>query len=112
MLGISTIISSSTLNHFSVLVKHSFRLCKSHLQVHTNAFHNLIAISRARKHFTRNITLEMASNKSLEVKPQKFDYFLVLDFEATCEKDTRIKPQVYLAQFLLLLLLNPNETED
>ena len=29
-----------------------------------------------------------------DIKPQNFDYFLVLDFEATCEKDVQIHPQV------------------
>jgi len=29
-------------------------------------------------------------------KPQAFDYFLVLDFEATCEKNTKPTPQVSL----------------
>lgn len=28
-----------------------------------------------------------------QLKPQQFDYFLVLDFEATCKKDERIVPQ-------------------
>jgi ERI1 exoribonuclease 3 len=27
------------------------------------------------------------------IQPQLFDYFLVLDFEATCEKDARVTPQ-------------------
>ena len=26
---------------------------------------------------------------------QTFDYFLVLDFEATCDRDSRMNPQVY-----------------
>lgn len=30
---------------------------------------------------------------SSNVVPQPFEYFLVLDFEATCEEDTQIKPQ-------------------
>ena len=33
------------------------------------------------------------------LKPQNFDYFLVLDFEATCEKDGQIKPQVPVLVF-------------
>ena len=28
------------------------------------------------------------------ILPQNFDFFLVLDFEATCERNTRIEPQV------------------
>lgn len=28
------------------------------------------------------------------IQSQSFDYFLVLDFEATCERNARIKPQV------------------
>ena len=29
----------------------------------------------------------------MSISPQQFDYFLVLDFEATCERDTRLNPQ-------------------
>lgn len=29
----------------------------------------------------------------MAIKPQNYDYFLVLDFEATCEKDKKIDPQ-------------------
>lgn len=28
------------------------------------------------------------------LKPQYFDYFLVLDFEATCQENEQIRPQV------------------
>ncbi len=31
--------------------------------------------------------------KTMAVRPQKFDYLLPLDFEATCERDTVIQPQ-------------------
>ena len=30
---------------------------------------------------------------SMSISPQQFDYFLVMDFEATCERDTKLKPQ-------------------
>ena len=39
----------------------------------------------------RNPQTMATFNKANE---QIFDYFLVLDFEATCDKDTHIKPQV------------------
>ena len=29
----------------------------------------------------------------MSISPQQFDYFLVMDFEATCERDTKLKPQ-------------------
>lgn len=29
----------------------------------------------------------------MSISPQQFDYFLVLDFEATCERDTKLRPQ-------------------
>ena len=32
----------------------------------------------------------MASSTSGEIKPQNYDYFLVLDFEATCDDQRRI----------------------
>ncbi len=35
----------------------------------------------------------MASTAGASVEEQDFDYFLVLDFEATCIKDMRINPQ-------------------
>jgi len=34
----------------------------------------------------------MASNS--RVQPQQFDYFIVLDFEATCEENMTLAPQV------------------
>lgn len=37
------------------------------------------------------------------LKPQNFDYFLVLDFEATCEKDGQIKPQEII-EFPVLMI--------
>ena len=30
---------------------------------------------------------------SMSISPQQFDHFLVMDFEATCERDTKLKPQ-------------------
>ena len=36
----------------------------------------------------------MATKQQFVMQPQQFNYFLVLDFEATCEKDKRIQPQV------------------
>ena len=39
--------------------------------------------------FARN----MATNTP-QIKEQNFDYFLVLDFEATCDDKTKIQPQV------------------
>ena len=30
---------------------------------------------------------------SMGISAQQFDYFLVLDFEATCERDTKLRPQ-------------------
>ena len=39
--------------------------------------------------------LRQASNMAKSAVPeQTFDYFLVLDFEATCDDKTRLKPQV------------------
>ena len=29
----------------------------------------------------------------MSISPQQFDYFLVLDFEATCERGIKLKPQ-------------------
>ena len=37
----------------------------------------------------------MAKSQEHGLKPQSYDYFLVLDFEATCQKDTQMKPQVH-----------------
>lgn len=49
---------------------------------------------------------KMASNINVR---QSFDYFLVLDFEATCDDKNRIQPQVesfpfYLPYFFIRLL--------
>lgn len=30
---------------------------------------------------------------SMGISPQHYDYFLVLDFEATCERDSKLRPQ-------------------
>ena len=30
---------------------------------------------------------------NMSISPQQFDYFLVLDFEATCERGIKLKPQ-------------------
>lgn len=46
---------------------------------------------------------KMASNMSVK---QSFDYFLVLDFEATCDDKKRMLPQVKV--FLLLCIINFN----
>jgi hypothetical protein len=35
-----------------------------------------------------------SSQSPVKVQEQKFDYFLVLDFEATCDNSCRINPQV------------------
>lgn len=36
------------------------------------------------------------TNKTVaaNIKPQKYDYVLVLDFEATCDNKIKLKPQV------------------
>jgi len=39
---------------------------------------------------------------------QTFDYFLVLDFEATCDKDSRISPQVHFYEYRVYLLFYCN----
>jgi len=36
-------------------------------------------------------------------RPQPFDYYVVLDFEATCDDKTRIKPQEIIGMWGLLL---------
>ena len=50
---------------------------------------------------TNDISTATASNYLLrqskkQILPQKYDYFLVLDFEATCDDSTQLNPQVNL----------------
>ena len=37
--------------------------------------------------------------KTAERKSQKYDYFLVLDFEATCDSPVTVVPQVFIVRF-------------
>lgn len=50
----------------------------------------------------------MASSQEMKTKvePQTFKYFLVLDFEATCEHNTKIEPQVKCIFILLQDLIS------
>jgi len=34
----------------------------------------------------------MAASSNGSIQPQKYDYFLVLDFEATCDEERKIHP--------------------
>jgi hypothetical protein len=40
----------------------------------------------------RILTKRMASSMNNSLKPQNYDYFLVLDFEATCDEERKIHP--------------------
>lgn len=44
---------------------------------------------------TRYLFSEKHFKSSMDVK-QSFDFILILDFEATCEKNTKLQPQVIL----------------
>ena len=41
----------------------------------------------------------MATASGAGFKEQGYDYFLVLDFEATCDNKTKVKPQVSQTEF-------------
>jgi len=41
------------------------------------------------------------------INPQRFDYFLVLDFEATCEENKKLTPQVSLAYIRYYCIVPP-----
>lgn len=46
-------------------------------------------------HYSRDLsTNSMAANAVKSMKKQNFDYFLVLDFEATCDNKGDVIPQV------------------
>ncbi len=53
---------------------------------------NIITLSsvQASRGYTRRVGKDMAK----EFKKQEFDYFLVLDFEATCDNNKKLIPQV------------------
>ena len=42
------------------------------------------------------------SQKANKMNSQDYDYFLVLDFEATCDDKRRLEPQVMKASFVLV----------
>lgn len=50
-------------------------------------------------------------NKAQDLR-QRFEYLLVLDFEATCEKDTRLKPQEIIELPCLVLSTKTWEVKD
>ncbi|XP_064624936.1 ERI1 exoribonuclease 3-like isoform X1 [Lineus longissimus] len=50
--------------------------------------------------------------KMAAVKPQPFDYFLVLDFEATCQKNERLIPQEIIEFPVLKVNAQTFEVED
>lgn len=43
-------------------------------------------------YFIKNFLSKMASSSINSIKPQNYDYFLVLDFEATCDEERKIHP--------------------
>ena len=44
-------------------------------------------------------------------RPQKFDYFCVLDFEATCEQDVKLKPMEVVEFPIVLMNASTLQTE-
>ena len=66
--------------------------CKRCFQRYSNQENSHRSLSSRKSAFTA--MAESQEQKGL--KPQNFDYFMVLDFEATCQKDVVIKPQVHV----------------
>ena len=84
------------------------RFCDRCLYLHSN---KLVSVNRLK--VRNSISAAMASSLTSDnqgVKPQKFDYFLVLDFEATCRKDGKIEPQVRL--LIICLYGSGKEAEE
>ena len=60
----------------------------------TNAFINCTILCHSNSPSHRSWMLIPPKRKgSMSISPQQFDHFLVLDFEATCERDTKLRPQ-------------------
>ena len=59
-----------------------------------------IKIGHLSKNLTRMASYSMSktsSDKKTRQNKQMYDYFLVLDFEATCDDKVRLRPQVSFA---------------
>lgn len=69
----------------TLLRKESVRALKQ-----SRGFSNLIIKKRRR----RPSIIMAEKPETLVIKKQNFDYFLVLDFEATCDDSRKIHPQV------------------
>ena len=67
-------------------------LCKRCFQRYSIKEINHRRLSIRKSAFTAMAESQSGEQKGL--KRQSFDYFLVLDFEATCQKEGVIKPQV------------------
>ena len=60
----------------------------------SNAFIDCTTFSHSNSPSQRSWMLIPPKKKgSMSISPQQYDYFLVLDFEATCERDSKLRPQ-------------------
>jgi len=78
-----------------ILMKLRQRIREEQQQKGTNNTHsNNNNNSKAETSISADLAKGGPQNLSLKnLKPQQFDYFLILDFEAQCEKNQRIRPQ-------------------
>ena len=73
---------------------HSVKTVPDFLSKLTNAFINCTILRHSNSPSHRSWMLIPPKRKgSMSISPQQFDHFLVLDFEATCERDTKLRPQ-------------------
>jgi hypothetical protein len=76
---------------FSVMLRRVRDLARSSADFTRSLSTRISALTVGRQ--TRNSPIMAAiANKTAM---QNFDYFLVLDFEATCDKETKLEPQVF-----------------
>lgn len=63
------------------------------------------------KLFFNTVTMAKSNTGGSTIKPQNYNYFLVLDFEATCSKGRYLKPQVILLCQMSVNSVKNNLTE-
>jgi hypothetical protein len=59
-------------------------------------FGRLVTRRKQSDEFLSKIEAMAGISELSQIKPQDYDYFLVLDFEATCQKDVPLVPQVLI----------------
>lgn len=80
---------------FSGMLRHVRHFARSSADFTRNLSTRISALTVGRRARNSPVMAAIANKTAM----QNFDYFLVLDFEATCDRETKLEPQVFFVSW-------------